>query len=794
MTESTKTPTVLFDKSFFTNRYLERAAAPNEKDYLLGILDFLDEDSAVIAGGSVLTICTDKIQNKKNKIYDYDFYVTMEKAKKIMTYIIDKKLNASVRRLYNTPAYDDSFFKKNNIIGRILLGIHLERNSLAFDIIIINDEQKPLDVIRNFDLTFCETWFDGIDIKTNYPDDVRSKKGKLKNDYVKSLFDGNKFILDRMKKYKKRGFEIEIKCDKDNLIFDTKKKNKLELIQGDDLRSEEWIVSKIMKLFLSLSQSFLDIRRIDLDCFLQKNNKRNILTLFTIEPGNVQLANTDFELPLFTNDNKPSLYSRRCYTLYMACRNIVTPDNTRSNQHSQNFGKKNFTEQSDHFAIAKKNTTFYYDQLKKFLDTNLKEQYLHGKKLFENLIKMGIVSKRSIGQIRSPVENYGFSYSIPLSKEFVQLTQFKPLLSIDADTESQIKALSGNDEIHIIYACPDGHLHASNNCGIPTTISKCGFPLSNGTVCQHYVGGLYHMLVPGNYIVQHDGFRLGFVYYGNFPINSYKVYEKMYDQYVKACKNYEESQNDYVNYFLMIPEKMPNKDETLTAKPFKKPDGTNTMEKREDNNEFCFVCSDPLNENDTDEKQLYILPCGHLIHKECLANARGLQYNEFEDNNINDEVDTSGRICPYTTCNRQHFLFGTRRRRRSHMRRRSRSRSRRCSRRRSHAFGGIGGIFKRSGKVAAVARSGKVTPVAKSGKVAADARPPLVNKKWLETQEQLKKNALQEEITGLIVSSDGKIKKGSKRSKLKKEKIVPLASEIYVKRKAGLTRPDILLN
>jgi hypothetical protein len=44
-----------------------------------------------------------------------------------------------------------------------------------------------------------------------------------------------------------------------------------------------------------------------------------------------------------------------------------------------------------------------------------------------------------------------------------------------------------------------------------------------------------------------------------------------------------------------------------------------------------------------------------------LATARGLNQDDydFDPNNINDEIDVSGRLCPYTTCNRNRFLFGS---------------------------------------------------------------------------------------------------------------------------------------
>ena len=67
------------------------------------------------------------------------------------------------------------------------------------------------DVVSNFDLTFCEIWFDGKDVYANYKDDVLQKRGLLKDDYLELLFiDNNKFTKNRIEKYKNRGFEIYI--------------------------------------------------------------------------------------------------------------------------------------------------------------------------------------------------------------------------------------------------------------------------------------------------------------------------------------------------------------------------------------------------------------------------------------------------------------------------------------------------------------------------------------------------------------------------------------------------------
>ena len=112
--------------------------------------------------------------------------------------------------------------------------------------------------------------------------------------------------------------------------------------------------------------------------------------------------------------------------------------------------------------------------------------------------------------------------------------------------------------------------------------------------------------------------------------------------------------------------KSENIDENITAKKYT----VESSQPRTDNNVACFVCAENFSKTDggmydanvQGVNELYILPCRHLIHKGCLATARGfLNEDDFNPNNINDEVDVSGRICPHTTCNQNRFLFGSKR-------------------------------------------------------------------------------------------------------------------------------------
>ena len=626
-----------------------------EKKLLRGLSEKLieSEGRAVIAGGAILSIVN------KEYVKDYDLYVNKSYAKDIIEYLLSDGELITLVSIYNTPAYDQSFFRKNKIIGRLLFQIKFDDDSIDdsidIDLLIVRDDTKLIDVVSNFDLTFCEVWYNGIDFYANYPDDVRNKVGSLKQDYVESLVCGNTFILRRMRKYRRRGYIIEISCKKmeKNFLFQDLKLKKNEIIEGTaEERKEEWAVSFIMKNILKFLK-FQYVKENIVDFILDQNTKANLTSLFAnlkLKNDNrlVSIENLDRFVGPFSNT---SLYTYLCYIFYMNLSFCISEDDVDYEGESP----------------------IWFNYLQKFVKTNLISDFKYGELLRDLVDENDRISYRLFGKKYSnDIHNDGL-YSIYMSSEFVKYTQFKQFIQLDDDTRDNIRAIeaSGNGDVHLIYACPDGHLHASNNCGVPTTISKCNYPTNpttDGVSCQNYVGGLYHMLVPGNYIVKHDGYPSATLHYGYFPVYAYKTYEKMYEQAQNAIKKYNSAPPSSPSQFIIadLSLKSENRDGNITAKKY------TTAEEpglRPDNNVTCFVCAEEFSKTDDGKydatvegnNELYILPCNHLIHKGCLATARGLNEDDFDPNNINVEVDVSGRICPHTTCNQKRFLFGSKR-------------------------------------------------------------------------------------------------------------------------------------
>jgi hypothetical protein len=74
----------------------------------------------------------------------------------------------------------------------------------------VRHKRSPLQVVQNFDLTVCQTWYDGRDVYATHPEDIQNMTATLQGDYVRVLLQGNRFLRKRMEKYNTRGYEIKI--------------------------------------------------------------------------------------------------------------------------------------------------------------------------------------------------------------------------------------------------------------------------------------------------------------------------------------------------------------------------------------------------------------------------------------------------------------------------------------------------------------------------------------------------------------------------------------------------------
>jgi len=201
-----------------------------KKDQLLTLLANTD---SLIAGGFLLHALHDEKEHNdgilphephrdrrdRNALPDADIYVPMEHAATFMDefcYGEDPVLIGNQYQVdsFKSSMYCESFLRKNGI--QMIHNITIKRGDpprqiyYEFDIMILRSWRLPIEVVNNFDLSFCQVWFDGTDTYASNPDHVREKKGMLQGEYVNLFLQGNTFLQQRLNKYKTRGYEIRL--------------------------------------------------------------------------------------------------------------------------------------------------------------------------------------------------------------------------------------------------------------------------------------------------------------------------------------------------------------------------------------------------------------------------------------------------------------------------------------------------------------------------------------------------------------------------------------------------------
>jgi hypothetical protein len=202
----------LFIKKPFSARIDYKVPRPgmvHEDIIFLLFRDILRKCHAVIAGGFVLNAVSPfPIVSKQ----DIDLYVNLRNAKACIFNLLE--LGFKMVTTHMSPAYDDSFMRKNNIIARISFDhFHDKGNHPPMDVMIIRDDTSIESVVTHFDLTICQIWYDGYMVNATHWRDIQTKHGSLQPDYHRSYISGNTFIHNRINKYKNRGYTIDTPAD-----------------------------------------------------------------------------------------------------------------------------------------------------------------------------------------------------------------------------------------------------------------------------------------------------------------------------------------------------------------------------------------------------------------------------------------------------------------------------------------------------------------------------------------------------------------------------------------------------
>lgn len=199
----------------------------------------LKDNDAIIAGGFLLGT----IYKYRNISGDIDIYVPCKNLKRFNK-AIAKLSQAETIRTTTATSYCLSFLRKNGIRTVQTLKDVKRRGfaQLEVDIMAVRNSNSPLNVVKNFDLSFCQIWYDGEKVYATHPDHVREKKGILQNEYIPNYLNRNRFILNRIQKYIGRGFKVNLETPTTiDTVLPIGKLAKCEIIEKNDAFYKHWI-------------------------------------------------------------------------------------------------------------------------------------------------------------------------------------------------------------------------------------------------------------------------------------------------------------------------------------------------------------------------------------------------------------------------------------------------------------------------------------------------------------------------------------------------------------------------
>lgn len=183
----------------------------------------LKDSKAIIAGGSITRLFV--VDKSKFKETDIDIYVNIKDSKALITEM--KNHFGRIEEDYRSScSYDSSFLVRNNIYRVLHFTKTISDKEIKVQIMLVRNSENVLNVVKNFDLTCCQCWYDGDTINVLHPDLMTAGRAMLNKEYFKCLINKNEFTLNRIKKYESRGFKILCEVDPD-AINPEKKHNKI---------------------------------------------------------------------------------------------------------------------------------------------------------------------------------------------------------------------------------------------------------------------------------------------------------------------------------------------------------------------------------------------------------------------------------------------------------------------------------------------------------------------------------------------------------------------------------------
>jgi len=218
------------------------------REKTVAFCNLLKDTGSLLSGGFILKA----ILKYDETIPDLDIYVPYNKVPDFLKRcVLDKLFKFEYFKHHNASIYCRSFLRKNGIRR-----IHtFNGKNIDIDIMSVRARTTPTKVCSNFDLTFCQVWFDGVNVYATHPDHIKNKKGYLQMDYINTFMKGNRFLRNRLKKYKNRGFNIEYDPEYNEDTSISSIDSILNRIgctreQRDETMLDTWMKRALLKYFL----------------------------------------------------------------------------------------------------------------------------------------------------------------------------------------------------------------------------------------------------------------------------------------------------------------------------------------------------------------------------------------------------------------------------------------------------------------------------------------------------------------------------------------------------------------
>lgn len=172
------------------------------KDKTNEFYSMLKKSEALVSGGCVTKSLFETTEDWYGS--DVDIYVNSKNVLPLRDWLISQceKIVPKAR----ASLYCNSFLKRNNVIKVQSLTV----NGYSFDLMHVRNKSNPVNVVKNFDLTCCQNYFDGEKVMCLFPELTLQKKTLLNPEYGECLINGNPFTRSRIQKYMARGFNLSL--------------------------------------------------------------------------------------------------------------------------------------------------------------------------------------------------------------------------------------------------------------------------------------------------------------------------------------------------------------------------------------------------------------------------------------------------------------------------------------------------------------------------------------------------------------------------------------------------------